>query len=91
LILALTGISFKSCKATLTQYRIDADQNNSYAVVANGFATCRSRKNNLCSLKMTDSLLNPASRKNVRVENGTANLKFNLPRQEVSLLILTGI
>jgi xylan 1,4-beta-xylosidase len=87
--LALTGLPVKEGAARLTHYRIDDRHSNAYAEwqrLGSPPAPDRVQYNQLVSASELATLETaPAS---VAVKDGAAALKFSLPRQAVSLLVL---
>jgi xylan 1,4-beta-xylosidase len=87
--LRLTGIPFANGVATLTHYRVDADHGNSYAAwLRMGGPTPLSPEQH-AQLEKAGQLAELGPPEKIQVENGGATVKFNLPRQGVSLLLLT--
>ena len=87
--LALSGIPFKSGKVTLTQYRIDAGHSNSYETwkrMGSPFPLSAAQH---AQLEKAGQLAVLGQPETVRVNDGRAEVKFKLPRQAVSLLVLT--
>ena len=89
--LALSGIPFKSGKVTLTQYRIDANHSNSYEAWLRMGSPLPLSAEQYAQLEKSGRLAELGRPEKIFVENSMVNLKFNLPRQGVSLFVLTGI
>lgn len=86
--LALRGIPFTNGAATLTQYRIDADHSNSYQAWLRMGSPFPLSAGQYLELEKSGRLATFGPPQTVRVSVGKAGVKFNLPRQGVSLLIL---
>jgi xylan 1,4-beta-xylosidase len=86
--LKLSGLPFKSGKATLTQYRIDADHSNSYAAWLRMGSPPTPSAAQYAQLEKAGQLAQLGKPETLRVKDRNAEVKFNLPRQGVSLLIL---
>ena len=90
--LALNHLPLRTGAAKITHFRIDANHSNAFTVwntmrAANATLTAPSDAQYAQLVKAGQlETLEPAS--SVRVENGAATLKFALPRQGVSLLVL---
>ena len=87
--LTLDGIPFNSGEATLTHYRIDADHSNSYEAWRRMGSPLPPSAEQNAELEKAGQLAELGRPEKIRVENGGCDLKFNLPRQGVSLLVLT--
>lgn len=76
--------------AELTHYRVDRDHSNGYAAwLAMGSPIAPSDPQRVALLKAATLATVGAPGGAVSVKNGHANLRFRLPRQGVSLLVLT--
>ncbi len=86
---AVKGLALKSGEARLTHHRIDGDHSNAYAEwkrMGSPLAPNRRQYNQLLATSELATLKDaPAT---VPVRDGTAELKFTLPRQGVSLVVL---
>jgi len=74
--------------ASLTHYRIDETHSNSYAEWKRLGSPIAPNDAQYAQLEKAGKLSSLAPAENVVVENGKATLKFSLPRQGVSLLVL---
>lgn len=86
--LALAGLPAEVRSAHLTHYRIDGAHSNAYALwqkLGSPMAPTRAQYAQLEAASRLAQLDGPAS---VDVANGAADLKFSLPRQGVSLVLL---
>ena len=88
--LQLSGISFPDGKAKLTHYRIDAEHSNSYGAWEKMGLPLPLTDKQFGALEQAGQLATLGKPESVEVKAGAANVKFNLPRQGVSLLVLTG-
>jgi len=86
--LTLSGIPFKNGQATLTQYRIDADHGNSYEAWRRMGSPQTPSAAQYAELEKAGQLAMLGKPETVRVNDGRADIKFKLPRQAVSLLVL---
>jgi xylan 1,4-beta-xylosidase len=86
--LALNGLPLKNGEATLTQFRIDADHSNSYAAWQRMGSPQIPSAAQYAEIEKAGQLAQLGQPETVRVNDGRAEVKFNLPRQGVSLLIL---
>ena len=84
-----TNLPFANGDATLTQYRIDADHSNSYAAWLRMGSPLPLSAEQYAQLEKAGQLAELKSPQRVRVKNGRLDLHFELPRQAVSLLVLT--
>jgi xylan 1,4-beta-xylosidase len=89
--LELDNLPITTGDAKLTQYRVDADHGNSYAVWLKMGSPLPLSNEHYSELEKAGHLVPIAPRGNVRVENGRVDLKLSMPRQAVSLLVLTWI
>jgi xylan 1,4-beta-xylosidase len=86
--LALNGIPLANGQAALTRYVVDADHSNSYeAWKKMGSPFPLSTEQN-AQLEKAGQLAELGRPEIITVKNGAAAVKFNLPRQGVSLLVL---
>ena len=87
--LALNNLPFANGAVKLAHYRIDADHSNSYqAWLKMGSPLPLSDKQH-SELEKAGQLAELEPQKNLRVKDGKLDLNFTLPRQGVSLLVLT--
>jgi xylan 1,4-beta-xylosidase len=86
--LTLNGIPFHSGQATLTQYRIDADHSNSYEAWRRMGSPFPLSAEQHAELEKTGQLAMLGKPEAIRVIDGKSEVKFKLPRQAVSLLVL---
>ena len=87
--LALDNLPIANGNAKLTQYRIDADHGNSYAAWLKMGSPLPLSDEQYSELEKAGQLVALVPKKNVSVEDGKVDLKFPMPRQAVSLLVLT--
>jgi xylan 1,4-beta-xylosidase len=87
--LALSGIPVADGKATLTHYRIDADHSNSFEAWKRMGSPQPISPEQYAQLEKAGHLAELKQPETISVEKGNATVKFNLPRQGVSLLVLT--
>jgi xylan 1,4-beta-xylosidase len=87
--LALENLPIASGNATLTQYRIDSGHGNSYAAWLRMGSPLPLSDSQYSELEKAGQLAALVPQKNVRVEVGRVDMKFPMPRQAVSLLVLT--
>jgi xylan 1,4-beta-xylosidase len=88
--LQLNGISLPGGKAKLTHYRIDAEHSNSYEAWKKMGMPLPLTEKQFATLEQAGKLATLGKPESVEVKGGGAEVKFNLPRQGVSLLVLTG-
>jgi xylan 1,4-beta-xylosidase len=86
--LALNGIPLKNGNARLTQYRIDGDHSNAYAVWLRMGSPSALNATQYAQLEKAGQLAELAPAETIRVEKGQAHVKFDLPRQGVALLVV---
>jgi xylan 1,4-beta-xylosidase len=87
--LALDHLPLANGDALLTHYRIDAYHSNSYQTWLNMGSPLPLSDKQHAELEQAGQLAELTPPHNVRVENGKLLLQFPLPRQGVSLLVLT--
>jgi len=87
--LALDSLPIATGSAKLTQYRIDADHGNSYAAWLKMGSPLPLSDEQYSELEKAGQLMAFVPQENVRIEDGKMDLKFPMPRQAVSLLVLT--
>jgi xylan 1,4-beta-xylosidase len=87
--LQLRGISLPDGKAKLTHYRIDAEHSNSYEAWKKLGSPLPLSDQQFAALEQAGQLATMGKPETVGIKAGGADAKFNLPRQGVSLLVLT--
>jgi xylan 1,4-beta-xylosidase len=85
--LSLNGLPFPAGKATLTQYRIDAHHSNSYQAWLRMGSPLPLSAEQFQQLENAGQLARLGPPEQMAVKAGRAAVKFNLPRQGVSLLL----
>ena len=86
--LALAHLPFAAGEARLTHYRIDADHSNAFTVWKSLGSPTAPNDAQYAQLLAAGQLATLGAPSVVPVKDGAATLKFNLPRQSVSLLVL---
>ena len=86
--LQLSGISFAGA-AKSKHYRIDADHSNAYEAWKKMGSPVPLSEKDFSVLEKAGQLAELKSEKNISISNGVAEIKFTLPRQGVSLLVIT--
>jgi len=86
--LAMNGIPLKNGNARLTQYRIDGDHSNAYAVWLRMGSPSALNATQYAQLEKAGQLAELAPAETIRVEKGQARVRFDLPRQGVALLVV---
>ena len=86
--LTAAGLPVASCSATLTHYRIDGEHSNSYAAWKRIGSPLAPNDKQYAALEQAGKLTPLAGPATVPIQQGAATLKFNLPRQGVSLLVV---
>ncbi len=86
--LTATGLGVTAGTATLAHYRVDGDHSNSYTAWQQLGSPIAPNEKQYAELEKAGQLAELAAPAPVRIENGAAKLKFRLPRQGVSLLVL---
>ena len=87
--LALAGLPSDVSKAKLTHYRIDENHSNCYSAWKSMGSPLAPNLREYSRMEEASRLATLSeSPDSVAVEQGTANLKFNLPRQGVSLVVV---
>jgi len=84
----LGGIPLMNGPAMLTQYRIDADYSNAYATWLKMGSPQPLLPEQSAQLEKVGQLAQTGPSETIRVVNGMAMIKLNLPRQGVALLLL---
>lgn len=87
--LQLSGIPAHNGKAKLTHYRIDANHGNAYEAWKKLGSPVPVLAKDFSALEKAGQLAELAGEESVSIANGSAEIKFNLPRQGVSLLVIT--
>jgi xylan 1,4-beta-xylosidase len=85
--LTLKGIAAK--KATLTHYRIDTDNSNSYSAWKKMGSPEQPTSEQIAQLQKASELVVLEKPKTITIKNGVANITMQLPRQAVSFVTLT--
>jgi xylan 1,4-beta-xylosidase len=85
----LSGIPFGDGKAKLTHYRIDAEHSNAFEAWKKMGSPFPIPEAQFKQLEAAGKLATLGAPSAVEVKAGKAAVKFNLPRQGVSLLVLT--
>jgi xylan 1,4-beta-xylosidase len=86
--MGLAGLPKASGDARLEHYRIDADHSNAYTAWLRMGSPQRPTPEQYDQLEKAGQLQVLGQAQTVRIENHTASLRFNLPRQAVSLLVV---
>jgi len=84
----LAGLPAAAGEAQLTQYRIDADHSNAYTVWQQMGSPQEPTAEQYQKLERAGHMATIAAPAAVAVENNQAIVRFNLPRQGISLLML---
>ena len=87
--LLLDNLPLANGDAQLTQYRIDAEHSNSYEAWRKMGSPLPLSDQQYSELERAGQLAEFEPQKNLRVKDGKLDLNFALPRQGVSLLVLT--
>jgi len=88
--LQLKHLTFPDGQVKLTHYRIDALHSNSYEVWKKMGSPLPLTDQQFATLEKAGQLATLGEPETVEIKAGWAEVKFNLPRQGVSLLVLTG-
>jgi xylan 1,4-beta-xylosidase len=86
--LALSGLPLASGDAKVEHFRIDAGHSNSYAAWQRMGSPARPGREEHALLEKAGRLARLRAPETLRVEGGKAALRFRLPRQAVSLLVV---
>jgi len=86
--LELKGLPDRLKSATVTQYRIDARHSNAYEVWQEMGSPAQPTAGQLAQLEQSAQLTSLGGAEQVGIENGSARLTVELPRQAVSLFQL---
>jgi xylan 1,4-beta-xylosidase len=86
--LSLSGLPVANGKATVRQYRIDADYSNAFETWKRMGSPAQPTPEQYAQLEKAGQLALVGNAETVAVENGKAALRVALPRQAVALLIL---
>jgi xylan 1,4-beta-xylosidase len=87
--LALEHLPLAAGEATLAQYRIDAEHSNSYAAWLRMGSPLPLSDAQYSTLEKAGQLAEMEPSKNVTVKDGRLDLNFPLPREAVTLFVLT--
>ena len=86
--LSAAGLGTAAGTATLTHYRVDGDHSNCYTAWQRLGSPIAPNEKQYADLEKAGKLAQLDAPAPVRIENGVATMKFTLPRQGVSLLVL---
>jgi xylan 1,4-beta-xylosidase len=86
--LALNNLPLANGDATMTRYGIDPDHSNSYAAWLRMGSPQPLSDKQFSELEKAGQLATLGQPERLRVESGNATVKFNLPRQAVTLLVV---
>jgi xylan 1,4-beta-xylosidase len=86
--LALSGLPTTNGKARLAHYRIDENNSNAFSAWKRMDSPQKPTPEQYAQLEAAGKLVQIDAPATVAVENGKASLRFSLPRQAVSLVIL---
>jgi xylan 1,4-beta-xylosidase len=86
---ALTGIPLKASAARLQHFRIDDEHSNAFTAWKALGSPQRPTAEQYAQLEKAGRLTTVAAPEAVQVENGQTMIRLKLPRQAVSLLVLT--
>ena len=86
--LVVSHLPIGAGQARLTHYRIDESHSNSFTEWKKFGAPTAPNRAQYVQMEKAGKLAQLAEPADVRIENGSATLKFALPRQAVSLLVL---
>ena len=86
--LSLTGLALPDGQTKAQLFRIDADHSNAYEAWKRMGQPQQLSPAQFAKLEAAGKLGEVAQPKNLRVRNGTAKIKLDLPRQGVALLVL---
>jgi xylan 1,4-beta-xylosidase len=87
--LKLSGVPAKAGKVKVTHYRIDANHSNAYEAWKRIGSPVPVSGKDFSALEKAGQLAELNGEDSISVAGGSAEIKFNLPRQGVSLLVLT--
>ena len=87
--LTLAGLPAGVKSATLTHHRIDADHSNAFEVWKRMGSPAKPTAKQFAELEKASRLAPLHAPKKLKVKDGNATLKLALPRQAVSLVVLT--
>ena len=87
--LVLDNLPIAAGNAKLTRYVIDADHGNSYAAWLKMGSPLQLSDERYLELEKGGKLAALGSEEEIRVQDGKAQLRFCMPRQAVSLIVLT--
>ena len=86
--MALEGLGLKQGKAKLQHFRIDGDHSNAFTVWKGMGSPAKPSSAQYAQLEKASELATLPGPANVDVADGRATIRFSLPRQGVSLLVL---
>jgi xylan 1,4-beta-xylosidase len=87
--LALNGVPLRNGEATLRHYRIDAEHSNSYAAWLRMGSPAMPAAEQYAQLEKAGQLAELGAPEPLQVQAGKAVVKFKLPRQGVSLVVVS--
>ena len=86
--LSLNHLPLRSGQARLQHYRIDGEHSNAYALWQQMGSPQQPTSEQYAQLEKAGQLATMGATESVQVENGTATIRLQLPRQAVSLVVL---
>ena len=87
--LRIEGLSQDASKVKLEHWRVDHDHSNAYTAWQNMGSPKEPTPQQMADLLQAGNLQTIGNPETVTINNGAANVKINLPRQGVALLVLT--
>src|SRR5581483_2687498 len=87
--LALDHLPWKRGTATVTRYSIDTDHSNSYEAWKRMSSPQQPTPEQYAQLEKAGKLATVGESQTISIENGEATIPIKLPRQAVSLLVLS--
>jgi xylan 1,4-beta-xylosidase len=85
--LTVSGLGSSASKATLTHYRVDATHSNCYTAWKELGSPIAPNEKQYAQLEQAGKLAQLEATRQIEIAQGSATLKFALPRQGVSLLV----
>ena len=86
--MGLTGLAKAEGQVRLEHYRIDVDHSNAYTAWLRMGSPQRPTPEQVTQLEKAGQLQRMGDPQTLRIENGTVVVRFSLPRQAVSLLVV---
>jgi len=86
--MGLTGLAKAEGQVRLEHYRIDVDHSNAYTAWLRMGSPQRPTPEQVAQLEKAGQLQRMGDPQTLRIENGTVVVRFSLPRQAVSLLVV---